>query len=202
MIKKISALTLMAIFALPLSFSAEITIPMANGENKTIGSTFITEFSEGEYTDRGSQFSLEDANNDGYMDVLECDLENSGAYNIWYNLYIYNPKTGCFNEPQGFYNIGIKKDGTISEYFKGRGLGDFGGTATWKWDGKKYIKLSDEGFFILDDGTYYTQYTEFSNNGKESEVLSVKYYKETSSGKKIPITKKEYDKAQNDKFGD
>ena len=202
MIKKISALTFMAIFALPLSFSAEITIPMANGKDTTVGSTSIIENYEGNYTDMGSKFSMVDANKDGYMDLLECDMGNSGAYNTAYNLYIYNPKAKVFDEARSFYNIGIEKDGTITEYFKGRGLGDFGGTATWKWDGKKYIKLSDEGFFILDDGTYYTQYTEFSNNGKESEVLSVKYYKETSSGKKIPITKKEYDKAQNDKFGD
>lgn len=191
MIKKISALTLMAIFALPLSFSAEITIPMANGKDTTVGSTYINEYSDGEYTDMGSKFSLVDANKDGYMDLLECDMGSSGAYNIAYNLYIYNPKAKVFDEPCTFYNIDIEKDGTISEFFKGRGLGDCGSTTIWKWNGQKYTEVSSEGFFILDD-VYYTMNTEFSANGKKS----VKYYKEIS-GKKTAISEKEYNKAQN-----
>lgn len=194
MIKKISALALMAVFALPLSFSAEITIPMANGKDTTVGSTSIIENYEGNYTDMGSKFSMVDANKDGYMDLLECDMENSGAYNTAYNLYIYNPKAKVFDEARSFYNIGIEKDGTITEYFKGRGLGDCGSTTIWKWNGQKYTEVSSEVFFILDD-VYYSLYTEFSANGKES----VKYYKEIS-GKKIAISEKEYNKAQN-KFG-
>ncbi|MCR5318408.1 MAG: DUF1176 domain-containing protein [Treponema sp.] len=201
MMKKLILLAVAISFALPPCFSAEITIPMANGENKTIGSTYISEYSEGEYTDMGSKFSLVDANQDGYIDLLEYDKENSGAYNMAYNLYIYNPKEKCFDAPYEFYNISIGKDGTVSEFFKGRGLGDFGDITTWKWNGKKYIELYNDSFIISDDAnTCYTKHTEFSAKGEENKVVSVKYYKEVS-GKKISISEKEFNKAQNDKFG-
>jgi len=195
MIRKIAALSFLTIFALPLSFSAKLKVPMANGETKDIGSTYIMEYSEGDYQDRGSSFSLTDANKDGYMDILEFDFENSGAYNYYYNIYIYNPQKGGFNEPKGFYNVVIEKDGTITDYFKGRAIEDIGSITKWKWNGENFIEVSNDDFFFYANAKY-TEHTEYSAKGKESKPSSVKYYKEVSD-KKIEIAEKAYNIVKN-----
>lgn len=132
--KKLLMMTVMS-FTLPMCFSNTLEIPVGNGEFKTLGE-------DGD----GYWYSLEDANNDGYPDIVEGNYEWTSDYGGTYSrLYMYNPKTRKFEKAEhdgseelndGFSNLRINGDGTITTMCSMR-TGSFP-VAEYKWTGSKW----------------------------------------------------------------
>ena len=188
--KRIIALIMTVAFALPLCFADKLTVPAGKGKTEEIG-------------DEYSEFLLEDANNDGYLDIAEYLPRLSGTMGIYSYLYIYNPKERKFEKLDGeFFNLNINGDGTISETTKADAMGTAILSCKLKWNGKKFKMMSSEYYlnlFLSPNDSQPTVYSEYKTYAWESnddeKVLSEKYYKETSSGKKIEVSKSEFEKA-------
>ena len=86
--RRFTILVLVSFFVLPFCFAEKkIWIPMESG------SVEIQE--EEDYED---VFSLKDANNDGYLDIVQYQPLRSGTGGWSYMLYIYNPSKKCFDK--------------------------------------------------------------------------------------------------------
>lgn len=186
--KRIIALIMTVAFALPLCFADKLTVPAGKGMEGELGQE-----------DEDSKFTLVDANNDGYLDIKEYLPESSGNMGDCSNLYIYNPKEQKFEKQGMFCNLEINGDGTISESHRLDMLGFAYFFSTFKWNGKKFKRMSSTRKFDLClksiDSTYSECKAYAWESNDDEKVLSEKYYKETSSGKKIEVSKSEFEKA-------
>ena len=152
-------------------FSATLTIIYDDGNEIEIGTIEtkttwnvdddIVNFDDNDdYEDIGSQFTLVDANSDGYMDIMENIEFYSGAYNHYYNLYIYNPKEKKFELLEELYNLHIEGNGIIREGFWGNNVSP--SYTTYKWDGNRFRKLSKY---------YYSSFPPYWDAVKEGEII-------------------------------
>jgi len=128
--KKLLMMAVMA-FALAPSFSDTLTVPVGNGEFKSLGEDEVE-----------SKYSLKDANNDGYPDIVEYLPEYSGSMGMCYRLYMYNPKTQKFEKAEVdgdtfFYGLEIKGDGTIETSASASRIGPTI-VKKYKWTGSKW----------------------------------------------------------------
>ena len=156
--KKLLMMAVMA-FALAPCFSDTLTIPDGNGGTKTLGTVYghdLTEYEKSildmsEDAEDAYSYSLEDANNDGYLDIVESNCYwNGGGFNSHYcRLYMYNPETRKFEKAEHdgysegndlFEDLKVNGDGTITTNTNFRVDGDtiYAPVAEYKWTGSKW----------------------------------------------------------------
>ena len=168
-------LLMMAVMALTLApcFSDTLTVPVGNGESKELGGSWIKsgnkwvklngdeatgyekddlDYYGDEYND-AYYYSLLDANNDGYLDIVEGNSYwmGFGFNSSNYRLYMYNPKTRGFEKAVRddcgmedyndlFEDLEIHGDGTITTNSNTRNGGEtvYFPVAEYKWTGSKW----------------------------------------------------------------
>ncbi|WP_191016662.1 hypothetical protein [Treponema zioleckii] len=169
--KKLLMMAVMS-FALPLCFSDTLTIPDGNGGSKTLGGNWFksenkwvklngdeaTEYEKDKLDDYGDEcadayyYSLQDANNDGYLDIVEGNpyWTGFGFNSHYFRLYMYNPKTRTFEKAECdggieeyedlFEDLEINGDGTITTNTNMRNGGEtvYVPVAAYKWTGTKW----------------------------------------------------------------
>lgn len=181
-------LLMMAVMALALApcFSDTLTIPDGNGGTKTLG-----EDEEDLYP--SNFYKLADANNDGYLDIVEGIPAYSGSGGDYYELHIYNPTKRAFEKGEIYTNLEIKGDGTISTSGYENRIGSSGGSSILKWNGKEFKTIESKFYYY---STINCDYPKYSGHIKyditTGRIIEEKYYKDDGKHT-VECTKAEYE---------